>query len=72
MKHKWVTLVTVQPVIYHENSQYFYPSEPFEKNHITMRHPVTGRASVACCSMPPELNYVVSQLSLLTEKNDDF
>ena len=40
MKHKWVTLVTVQPVIYHQNSQYFYPSEPFQKNHITMRHPV--------------------------------
>ena len=40
MKHKWVTLVTMQPEIYHENYQYFYPSEPFEKNHITMRHPV--------------------------------
>ena len=40
MKHKWVTLVTMQLEIYHENYQYFYPSEPFEKNHITMRHPV--------------------------------
>ena len=40
MKHKWVTLMTMQLDIYHENYQYFYPSEPFEKNHITMRHPV--------------------------------
>ena len=32
--------MTMQLEIYHENYQYFYPSEPFEKNHITMRHPV--------------------------------
>ena len=40
MKHKWATLVTMQPEIGHQNSQHFYPSEPFKKNHITMRHPV--------------------------------
>ena len=41
MKHKWVTLRTMQSEIYHQNSQYFYPSsELFLKNHITMRHPV--------------------------------
>ena len=43
MKHKWVTLVTMQPEIRHQNSQHFYPSEPFQKNHITMRHPVCRR-----------------------------
>ena len=26
--------------IVHENSQYFYPSEPFRIIHFTMRHPV--------------------------------
>ena len=30
----------MQPEICHQNSQHFYPSEPFQKNHITMRHPV--------------------------------
>ena len=43
MKHKWVTLVTMQSEINHQNSQYFYPSELFKKIHITMRHPVCGR-----------------------------
>ena len=45
MKHKWVTLMTMQSEIYHQNSQYFYPSEPFKKIHITMRHPVIHRNS---------------------------
>ena len=40
MKHKWATLVTMQPEIYHQNSQSFYPPEPFTLDHITMRHPV--------------------------------
>ena len=40
MKHKWVTLVTMQPEIYYQNSQSFYPSELFTLDHITMRHPV--------------------------------
>ena len=44
MKHKWATLVTMQPEIYHQNSQSFYPSEPFKKNHVTMRHPVVARS----------------------------
>ena len=32
-KHKWATLVTMQPDIYHQNSQSFYPSEPFQKTY---------------------------------------
>ena len=40
MKHKWVTLVTTQSEMNHQNSQYFYPSEPFTLDHINMRHPV--------------------------------
>ena len=40
MKHKWVLLVTMQPEICHQNSQSFYPSEPFTLDHINMRHPV--------------------------------
>ena len=40
IKHKWATLVTMQPEIYHQNSQSLYPSEPFKEIHITMRHPV--------------------------------
>ena len=40
MKHKWAPLMTMQPEIYHQNSQSFYPSEPSKNNHITMRHPV--------------------------------
>ena len=40
MKHKWATLVTMQPEIYCQNSQSLYPTEPFKKIHITMRHPV--------------------------------
>jgi hypothetical protein len=42
IKHKWVTIVTMQREIYHQNYQSFYPSELFQKNHITMRHPVQG------------------------------
>ena len=44
MKHKWVTLVTMQPEIYYQNSQSFYPSELFTLDHITMRHPVIVHA----------------------------
>ena len=40
MKHKWATLVNMQPEVYHQNSQSFYPSEPFTLDHIIMRHPV--------------------------------
>ena len=40
MKHKWVTLVTMQPEIYYQNSQSFYPSELFTLDHFFMRHPV--------------------------------
>ena len=40
MKHKWATLVTMQPEILHQNSQSVYPPEPFTLDHITMRHPV--------------------------------
>ena len=41
MKHKWVALVTMQPEIYHQNYQSFYPLEPFTLDHSAMRHPVT-------------------------------
>ena len=40
MKHKWVTLVTMQPEIYYQNYQSFYPSELFILDHFIMRHPV--------------------------------
>ena len=40
MKHKWVTLVTMQTEIYYQNSQFFYPSELFTLDHTFMRHPV--------------------------------
>ena len=30
----------MQPEIYHQNYQSFYPSEPFTLDHINMRHPV--------------------------------
>ena len=40
--------------------------------HFRCSKQVTGRAVMLLCSTPPVLNYVVSQLSLLTEKNDDF
>ena len=39
MKHKWATLVTMQSEIQHQNSQNFYPSEPFTLDHSDMRHP---------------------------------
>ena len=29
MKHKWATLMTMQPEMYHQNYQSFYPLEPF-------------------------------------------
>ena len=32
----------MQPEILHQNSQSFYPPEPFTLDHITMRHPVTS------------------------------
>ena len=37
----------MQPEIYHQNSQYFYPSERFRKKHITMRHPVEVMVSIS-------------------------
>ena len=40
MKHKWATLVNMQPEIHYQNSQSFYPSEPFTLDHIDMRHTV--------------------------------
>ena len=40
MKHKWVTLLTMQSEIYYQNSQSFYPSELFTLDHFFMRHPV--------------------------------
>ena len=33
IKHKWVTLMTMQQEMYHQNSQFFYPSEPFKKTY---------------------------------------
>ena len=42
MKHKWATLLTMQSEIQHQNSQYFYPSEPFTLDHSDMRHPVVN------------------------------
>ena len=66
MKHKWATLVTMQSEIQHQNSQYFYPSEPFTLDHSDMRHPVQGRA------LTP--NSLLKQTSLMYPKlnMDDF
>ena len=56
--------MTMQPEIYHQISQSFYPSEPFKKNHITMRHPV-GLAAAAAVALV--LKVVSSYLALLTK-----
>ena len=37
----------MQAEIYHQNSQYFYPLDPFIKIHITMRHPIGN----FCCQI---------------------
>ena len=42
MKHKWVALVIMQPEIYCQFFQFFYPSEPLTLDHIIMRHPVVN------------------------------
>ena len=55
MKHKWATLVSMQPEIYHQNFHSFYPSETFTFHHITMRHPVYSHKSNVC-SKAKELN----------------
>ena len=39
-EHKWATILTMQPEIYYQNSQSFYPSELFTVDHYFMRHPV--------------------------------
>ena len=40
IKHKWATLLTMQPETYYRNSQPYYPSELFTIDHFLMRHPV--------------------------------
>ena len=76
MKHKWVALVTMQPEIYHQNSQSFYPSEPFTLDLIIMRHPVIhflgnpcGLYSVFClCNMIKVLQKSVPESSVYGAK----
>ena len=42
MKLKCPLLLKPQATIFQENSQSFYPSEPFRISHFTMRHPVNS------------------------------
>jgi hypothetical protein len=40
MKLKCPLLLKPLATIFQENSEFFYPSEPFRISHFTMRHPV--------------------------------
>ena len=45
MKFKCPLLLKPLATIAQENSQSFYPSEPFRIIHFTMRHPVVGKVT---------------------------
>ena len=72
MKHKWVTLVIIQAVIYHRNSQCFYPSEPFQKNHITMRHPVIQMFQLDSLSIKLKSYWVINTNGIPILRNPIF
>ena len=56
----------MQPEIYHQNSQSFYPSEPFKKKHITMRHPVYSFQNFN------EISEIFGQSNNVLSKNSSF
>ena len=41
MKHKSPNLLKPLGTIIHQNSQFYYPSEPFSFHHFNVRHPVS-------------------------------
>ena len=42
MKHKSPNLLKPLGTIIHQNSQFYYPSEPFSFHHFNVRHPVSN------------------------------
>ena len=56
MKHKSPNLLKPLGTIIHQNSQFYYPSEPFSFHHFNVRHPVEalvseiGTGSIFCLS----------------------
>ena len=51
MKLKCPLLLKPLATIVQENSQSFYPSEPFRISHVTMRHPVIGGDFAKFCGL---------------------
>ena len=46
MKHKFPNLLKHLGTIIHQNSQFYYPSEPFSFHHFNVRHPVHSLVSI--------------------------
>ena len=67
MKHKWVTLVIIQAVIYHRNSQCFYPSEPFQKKTYHYETPCNSDVPIRF-----PVHKVEKLLSYQYKRNPDF
>jgi hypothetical protein len=61
MKLKCPLLLKPLAIIVQENSQSFYPSEPFRISHFTMRHPVKVDLNIMELSLPKERQWKYSQ-----------
>ena len=47
-KHKIPNLLKPLGTIVHQNSQFYYPPEPFSFHHLTLRHPVQSTCTFPC------------------------
>ena len=70
MKLKCPLLLKPLATIVQENSQSFYPSEPFRISHFTMRHPVVGKTGKnktdRCCWWSLDVFFHDNQVGALT------
>ena len=62
MKLKCPKLLKPLGTLIHQNSQFYYPSEPFSFHHFTMRHPVVQDSSNFFAKLAAKNNVAVNWL----------